>query len=109
MKTSSFLRFVPTKPVLFTYKGDTSSDTLPVVLVLDLLHNEDAPGFRGINLNYLKPEDRDYFIRTVKLERETNKRYGLTPENYLSQHLQNCQKNHTISSSKISPELLLLL
>lgn len=72
---SQYLRFVPNNPVLFSY--NSNNDSLPTVLVLQLLHSEDNPGFLGINLNYVDPSKRAYLLRTVKVERQTSELYGL--------------------------------
>lgn len=64
MKTSQYLRKLPFNPVMFYYEGN---DTIPVVLVLKLLHDELNPGFMGINLNYLPPDTKLKLLNEYKL------------------------------------------
>lgn len=56
------LRKIPSNPVVFSY--NSNNDSLPTVLVLALLHDEDNPGFAGININYVAPENRGRVIET---------------------------------------------
>ena len=85
MKTSQYLRFVPNNPVLFSY--NSKNDSLPNVIVLNLLHEEDNPGFFGINLNYVEPDKKEYLLRTIQIERNTNLMYNMG-EYKLAPHLQ---------------------
>lgn len=89
MKQSQYLRFIPNSPVLFSYSGST--DSMPVVLILQLLHTETNPGFLGINLNYVDLKYKDYLVKTVAKERAVSAAYGLK-EYTLSFHLQNLCK-----------------
>jgi hypothetical protein len=59
------LRKIPKNPVVFSYNSD--NDSTPIVLVLKLLHEEENPGFLGINLSYVDPINRRKVIETYQM------------------------------------------
>jgi hypothetical protein len=70
MQVTQF-KFIPYFPVQFSYNN--ANDSLPNVIVLKLLHDEDNPGFLGVNLNLLNPLDRNYFLQNYQRQRLASK------------------------------------
>lgn len=62
------LRKIPSNPVVFSY--NSNNDSLPTVIVLSLLHDEENPGIGGINLNYVAPENRRKVLETFYMHKE---------------------------------------